>query len=84
MKLMKNGGTSPNRSVCVPPPSAAPGFHSPRSAAPPPAHSTHILSALQTLRVCLSGPPKRRIQPERYAPLYFEIFGKFTKKELDE
>jgi hypothetical protein len=40
--------TSHNRTVCVPPPSAAPGFHSPRSAAPPTAHSTHIFAGLQT------------------------------------
>jgi hypothetical protein len=29
----------------------------------------HILSALQMLRICLSGPPKRRKQPERYVSL---------------
>jgi hypothetical protein len=71
---MRYGRTAPNRTVCVPPPSAAPEFHSPRSAAPPTAHSTHSLSALQTLRVCLFGPPNRRIQPERYAKFGLKFF----------
>jgi hypothetical protein len=34
----------------------------------------HILSALQTLRVCLSGPPKRRKQPERYVQYFMPKF----------
>jgi hypothetical protein len=34
--------------------------------APTPA-STHSLPALEMLRISLSGPPNRRIQPERYA-----------------
>jgi hypothetical protein len=41
-------GTAHNRPVCVPPPLAAPGFHSPRSASPPTAHSTHSFAGLQT------------------------------------
>jgi hypothetical protein len=50
---------------------AAPGFGPARSVAwllPAPA-LTHSLSALRLLRKRLSGPPNRRIQPERYAPL---------------
>jgi hypothetical protein len=49
--------------------SSGSGFRSPRSAAPPTAHSTHSLSALEMLRISLFGPPNRRKQPERYAQL---------------
>jgi hypothetical protein len=37
------------------------------------------LSALQMLRICLFGRPKRRKQPERYATFWLKIIG----KELD-
>jgi hypothetical protein len=36
------------------------------SSAPRTAHSTHILPALEMLRISLSGPPKRRKQPKHY------------------
>jgi hypothetical protein len=59
--------------------SAAPGFHSPGSAAPPTAHSTHSLSALEMLRISLSGPPNRRIQPERYVSFCLEFVENLIK-----
>jgi hypothetical protein len=31
---------------------------------------------------CPVTRPKRQIQPERYAPLYFEFFGGFIKNDL--
>jgi hypothetical protein len=61
---------------------AAPGFRSPRSAAPPTAHSTHILPALVLLRKPLFGLAKRHIQPERYVQLaqnILLIFENFIK-----
>jgi hypothetical protein len=66
---MVYASTAHNRPVYASPPVGGSGFRSPRSVATllPTAPSTHILSALQTLRVCLFGPPKRRKQPERYA-----------------
>jgi hypothetical protein len=42
------------------------------------------LAALQMLRICLSGRPKRRKQPERYAKLPSEFFGKYFEKILDK
>jgi hypothetical protein len=39
----------------------------------PTPHSTHSLSALEMLRISLSGPPNRRIQPERYVAIFFRI-----------
>jgi hypothetical protein len=38
------------------------------------AHSRHILPALVMLRKPLFGLAKRHIQPERYVPLFAEIF----------
>jgi hypothetical protein len=57
---------------------AAPGFRPARSVAwflPTPA-LTHSLSALRLLRKRLSGPPNRRIQPERYATFVLKILVK--------
>jgi hypothetical protein len=54
--------------------SGAPGFQSPRSAAPPTAPSTHILPALDfASQSPYTGLQKRHIQPERYAKYNFEI-----------
>jgi predicted nucleotidyltransferase len=36
----------------------------------PTPHSIHSLSALEMLRISLSGLPNRRIQPERYVPFF--------------
>jgi hypothetical protein len=41
------------------------------------------LSALQTLRVCLSGPPNRRKQPERYAPLAIILKGETPMSSIN-
>jgi hypothetical protein len=38
--------------------------------------STHIFAVAGTLRVPLSQPQKRRIQPERYAQLQKKFFVK--------
>jgi hypothetical protein len=32
------------------------------------------------LRISLFGPPKRHIQPERYAPFALKYFWKFIEK----
>jgi hypothetical protein len=45
----------------------------------PTANLRHILSALRLLRKRLSGPPKRHIQPERYAKFALEYFLIFEK-----
>jgi hypothetical protein len=53
----------------------------------PTPHSTHILSALQMLRICLFGRPKRRKQPGRYAtyPQNFRLYKKvYTKNTIDK
>jgi hypothetical protein len=42
----------------------------------------HILSALQMLRICLFGRPKRRKQPERYAKWALKLVGIFYKNIL--
>jgi hypothetical protein len=52
---------------------APPGFRSARSATPPTPHFTHIFAVAGTLRVPLSQPQKRRIQPERYATLGLKL-----------
>jgi len=39
------------------------------------AHFTHIFAVAGTLRVPLSQPQKRRIQPKRYVPFGLNIFG---------
>jgi hypothetical protein len=62
---MEYGGTSHNRTVYASPPVGGSGFHSPRSATPLTAHSTHIFAVAGTLRIPLSQPQKRHIQPER-------------------
>jgi hypothetical protein len=75
---MEYAPTSHNRSVYAPLPSVAPGFRSPRSAAPSTAHFTHIFAVAGTLRVPLSQPQKRHIQPERYAKCPVDIFVKIV------
>jgi len=40
----------------------------------------HIFAVAGTLRVPLSQPQKRHIQPERYAPLYFGIITNYVKR----
>jgi hypothetical protein len=40
---------------------------------------SHILPAMEMLRISLFGPPKRHIQPERYAKFCL----KFTKNVLE-
>jgi hypothetical protein len=78
---VEGGGTSHNRTVYASPPVGGSGSGLPRSIASliPTANLRHILSALQTLRVCLSGPPKRRKQPERYATLPLKLVGSIEK-----
>jgi hypothetical protein len=78
---MKRGKTAHNRTVYASPPVGGLGFRSPRSVATllPTAHSTHSLSALEMLRISLSGPPNRRIQPERYVQLPLKLVKKYTK-----
>ncbi|MDR0604042.1 MAG: hypothetical protein LBG80_07050, partial [Bacteroidales bacterium] len=46
----------------------------------PTAHYTHSLSALEMLRISLSGPPNRRIQPGRYV----QYSPKFCWKYVDK
>jgi hypothetical protein len=71
IKTMEYGGTSHNRPVYASPPVGGSASATARSIASliPTPLLRHILSALQTLRVCLSGRPKRRKQPERYVTL---------------
>jgi hypothetical protein len=61
---------------------APPGFRSPRSAAPPTAHSTHILPALVLLRKPLFGLAKRRIQSERYVPFFLKFSNNIFERLL--
>jgi hypothetical protein len=72
---MKYAHTAHNRTVYASPPVGGSDSGLPRSIASliPTANLRHILSALQMLRICLSGPPKRRKQPGRYTqcPLKF-------------
>jgi hypothetical protein len=67
IKIMEYRGTAHNRTVSASPPVGGSVFRSARSFASliPTPLSTHILPALQMLRICLSGLPKRRKQPER-------------------
>jgi hypothetical protein len=66
---MEYAPTSYNRTVYASPPVGGSGYGFARSIASliPTQNLRHILSALQMLRICLFGPPKRRKQPERYA-----------------
>jgi hypothetical protein len=50
----------------------------------PTAHSTHSLSALEMLRISLSGPPNRRIQPERYATFALKFIENIKLKMMKE
>jgi hypothetical protein len=79
---MEYGATAHNRSVYASPPVGGSGYGFARSIASliPTQNLRHILSALQTLRVCLSGPPKRRKQPERYVQYTPKIIMKLYKK----
>jgi hypothetical protein len=69
---IKIAGTSHNRSVYASPPVGGSGYGFARSFASliPTQNLRHSLSALQTQRVCLFGPPNRRKQPERYAKFF--------------
>jgi hypothetical protein len=40
------------------------------------------LAALQMLRICLFGRPKRRKQPERYAQCRLKLVGKLWNKKF--
>ena len=72
LKILEKGKTTSNRLVCA---SALKrlGLHSPRSAAPPTAHSGTFQPAAN-LAVCLLGGLERRIQPERYMTLGLKYF----------
>jgi hypothetical protein len=65
---IRTGQTAHNRSVCASPPYGGSGYEKPQSG-----HALyavflrHIFAVAGTLRVPLSQPQKRRIQPERYA-----------------
>jgi hypothetical protein len=72
---MTDFSDSLNRSVYAPPPLAAPGFCSPRSAAPPTAHSTHILPALVLLRKPLFGLAKTSYTTGTLCAIKSEIYG---------
>jgi hypothetical protein len=66
MEIMEYGATAYNRTVYASPPVGGSGYEKPQSAYGLCAvFLCHILSALQMLRICLSGRPKRRKQPER-------------------
>jgi hypothetical protein len=55
-----------------------------RSATPPTPHSTHIFAVAGTLRVPLSQPQKRHIQPERYAKCHQNILKKRLTKHKNQ
>jgi hypothetical protein len=63
------GKTAHNRTVYASPPVGGSGYVRLGHFASLHSHGSlrHILSALRLLRKRLSGPPKRHIQPERYA-----------------
>jgi hypothetical protein len=79
-EIMEYAPTSHNRTVYASPPVGGSGEGFARSIASliPTQNLRHILSALQMLRICLFGPPKRRKQPERYVQLCL----KFVKNQL--
>jgi hypothetical protein len=66
---MEYGYTAHNRTVYATPPVGGLAYGFARSFATliPTQNLRHILSALEMLRISLSGRPKRRKQPERYA-----------------
>jgi hypothetical protein len=63
----KERATAPNRTVCVPLPLVASGFHSPRSLRSHGLFHPQFVGPGLCYAKPLSGPPNRRIQPERYA-----------------
>jgi hypothetical protein len=74
--------TAHNRSVYASPPLAARAtVLLGRSAygLAPTQNLRHSLSALEMLRISLSGPPNRHIQPERYAKLRLNFFERNYK-----
>jgi hypothetical protein len=73
--------TAHNRPVYASPPLAArPPQRLGHSASPIPTPLLrHILSALQMLRICLFGRPKRRKQPERYVQFDLTMLKKLLK-----
>jgi hypothetical protein len=83
---MKNGTTSHNRTVYAAPPVGGLAYGFARSFALliPTQNLRHSLSALEMLRISLSGPSNRRKQPERYAtysPNFLKNFYKYIDKK---
>ena len=73
---MEYGQTAHNRIVYASPPSAAGGSGWLGHSVPTPA-STHIFAVAGTLRVPLSQPQNRHIQPGRYATYQAKTIVKY-------
>jgi hypothetical protein len=79
----KKASTAHNRSVYASGAVAPSGYEKPQSAYGLSAvFLRHIFAVAGMLRIPLSQPQKRHIQPERYAPLNLKFFCKFFKKML--
>jgi hypothetical protein len=78
--LIKSKCTAPNRAVYASGAVAPSGYEKPQSACGLCAvFLRHIFAVAGNLRFPLTQPPKRHIQPERYAPFFLTFFRNFQE-----